>query len=174
MGYWKTHNEEFWGGAPEDPNWFLLGPLGEDTLFFDTGMTWFQVFWENPAGRPYYQLAHQWMAAYLNKLSIEAIGGSIPAAVQDALDDGAVLLDEYDGSEAGKNPDLKGKDAKAIRADFVELAGILGDFNEGTTGPGHCDEPIVIVDGQPVGGSVFLWPIGLVAPLAARMRRRGR
>jgi hypothetical protein len=181
MGYWKTHNEEFWGGAPEDPNWYLIGDFDGDFVsegpnedFFDTGMTWFEVFWENPAGRPYYQLAHQWMAAYLNKLSIEAIGGSIPAAVQDALDDGAVLLDEYDGSEAGKNPDLKGKDAKAIRAEFVELAGILGDFNEGTTGPGHCDEPIDFVDGQPVGGSVFIWPIGLVAPLAARMRRRAR
>jgi hypothetical protein len=181
MGYWKTHNEEFWGGAPEDPNWYLIGDVDGDFVsegpnedFFDTGMTWFDVFWENPAGRPYYQLAHQWMAAYINKLSIEAIGGSIPAAVQDALDDGAVLLDEYDGSEADKTPDIKGKDAKAIRAEFVELAGILGDFNEGTTGPGHCDEPIVIVDGQPVSGSVFLWPIGLVAPLAARMRRRGR
>jgi hypothetical protein len=174
MGYWKTHNDSFWGGAPADPNWSLLGPLGEETLFFDTGDTWFEVFWTNPAGRPYYQLAHQWMAAYLNKLSIEAIGGSIPAAVQDALDDGADLLDEYDGSEADKTPDIKGKDAKAIRAEFVELAGILGDFNEGTTGPGHCDEPIVIVDGQPVGGSVFLWPIGLLAPLASRLRRRGR
>jgi len=181
MGYWKTHNEEFWGGAPEDPNWYLIGDVDGDFVsegpnedFFDTGMTWFDVFWENPAGRPYYQLAHQWMAAYLNKLSIEAIGGSIPAAVQDALDDGAVLLDEYDGSEPPNSPDIKGKDAKTIRAMFVSIAGVLGDFNEGTTGPGHCDEPIVIVDGQPVGGLVLTWPIGLLAPLASRMRRHAR
>lgn len=147
LGYWKTHNATFWGGAPEDPNWFLIGDVdgdgiseGENEDFFDTGDTWFEVFWEPVAGRPYYQLAHQWMAAYLNTLSIQALGGSIPSEVQEALDDGAALLDEYDGSEAGKNPDLKGKGAKDIRADFVELAGILADFNEGEIGPGHCDE----------------------------------
>jgi hypothetical protein len=178
LGYWKTHNESFWGGAPADPNWFLLGPLGEETLFFDLMIdgqpaTWFDVFWTNPAGRPYYQLAHQWMAAYLNTLSIQAIGGSIPSEVQDALDDGAALLDLWDGSEAGKSPDIKGKDAKAIRAEFVGLAGILGDFNEGEIGPGHCDEPIVIVDGVTVSGAPFLLaPIGLLAPIAGWLRRR--
>ena len=142
LGYWKTHNTEFWGGAANkaDPTWLLLGPLGPNTPFFDTGDTWFEVFWTNVAGRPYYQLAHQWQAAYLNTLSIQALGGTIPSEVQDALDDGAALLDEYDGSEAGKNPDLKGKGAKDIRAEFVGLAGILGSFNEGDIGPGHCDD----------------------------------
>jgi hypothetical protein len=63
-GYWKTHNASFEGGAPEDPNWFLLGDIdgdgvseGELEEFFDTGATWFEVLWTNPAGRPYYQLA---------------------------------------------------------------------------------------------------------------------
>jgi uncharacterized protein (DUF2141 family) len=148
-GYWKTHNELFWGGAPEDPNWYLLGDVDGDLVsegpnedFFDTGMTWFEVFWTNPAGRPYYQLSFQYMAAVLNTLSIQDEGGSIPSAIQDALDDAAALLDEYDGSEAGKNPDIKGKDAKPIRAQFVSLAGILGSFNAGTFpgGPLHCDE----------------------------------
>jgi hypothetical protein len=147
-GYWKTHNVEFWGGAPEDDNWYLIDPDGDGLYegpyedFFDTGMTWFDVFWTNPAGRPYYQLSFQYMAAVLNKASIEAEGGTIPSGVQDAIDDAAALLDEYDGSEAGKSPDLKGKDAKAIRAEFVTLAGILGSFNEGTYpgGPEHCDD----------------------------------
>ena len=143
-GYWKTHNEEFWGGAPEDPNWYLLGDLdgdgvseGPSELFFDTGKTWFEVFWTAPAGRPYYQLSFQYMAAVLNKLSIEAEGGTIPAGVQDAIDDAAALLDQYD-----LQTDIKGKDAKSIRAQFVTLAGILGSFNEGTYpgGPLHCDE----------------------------------
>jgi hypothetical protein len=144
QGYWKTHNESFTGGAPVDPNWFLLGDVdldgnseGEDEAFFGTGQTWFEAFWSPVSGRPYYQLAHQYMAAVLNKLSIEAEGGSIPTTVQDAIDDAAVFLDAND-----LNKDLKGKDAKALRTTAVTLAGILGSFNEGTFpgGPLHCDE----------------------------------
>ncbi|HZD23766.1 MAG TPA: hypothetical protein VE569_10260 [Acidimicrobiia bacterium] len=52
--------------------------------------------------------------AYLNRLSIEAEGGSIPSEVQTALDDAAALLDEWDGSEAGKDPDIGGKVANDI------------------------------------------------------------
>ena len=162
LGYWKTHNESFLGGAPADENWFLIGDIdgdggseGELEDFFGTGDSWYDVFWTNVAGRPYYQLAHQWMAAYLNKLSIEAEGGTIPAEVQDALDDGAVLLDQYDA-----NTDLKGKAAKNIRAAFVEAAGILGAFNEGDIGPGHCDE-----DGSSATGI-------LLPPLLPARRRR--
>lgn len=178
QGYWKTHNEEFWGGAPEDPNWYLIGDFDEDGIsegpnedFFDTGMTWFEVFWENVAGRPYYQLAHQWMAAYLNTLSIQAIGGSIPADVQDALDQGAILLETYE-----HQTDLKGKGAKDIRDEFTYYAGILGDFNEGTIGPGHCDEPIVVTSTSslPSSGLVFALPLGLLAPVTEFIRRRKR
>lgn len=147
LGYWKTHNATFHGGAPADPNWFLIGDVdgdgdseGELEDFFDTGKTWYEVFWTNVSGRPYYQLAHQWMAAYINALSIQDLGGSIPASVQTALTTGAALLDEYDGSEAGKNPDIKGKNASSIRAQFTSLAGTLGAFNEGDLGPGHCDD----------------------------------
>jgi hypothetical protein len=179
LGYWKTHNETFPGGAPVDPNWFLIGDIdgdgfseGELEDFFDTGMTWYDVFWTNVAGRPYYQLAHQWMAAYINTLNIQAIGGSIPADVQDALDDGAALLDEWDGSEAGKTPDLKGKGAKDIRAEFTSLAGILGAFNEGDIGPGHCDEPPPPV--ELTGGLVLAFPILFVAPAVEWARRRIR
>jgi hypothetical protein len=181
QGYWKTHNESFPGGAPPDPNWFLIGDVDGDLVsegeledFFDTGMTWFEVFWTSPAGRPYYQLAHQWMAAYLNALSIQDIGGTIPASIQTALNHGADLLDEYDGvPDPLKNPDLKGKNAKTIRADFVATAGILGAFNEGDIGPGHCDEDTtssLTLTGAPV----LLLPIGLLAPIAAWVRRRLR
>lgn len=177
QGYWKTHNDSFKGGAPSDPNWSLIGDFdgdgtaeAEGEAFFDTGQTWFQVFWSSVSGRPYYQLAHQWMAAYLNTLSIEAIGGTIPANVQDALDDGQAFLDANDG-----NKDLKGKNAKSLKAEAVELAGILGAFNEGTIGPGHCDEPIVVVSGQTISGAPFLLlPLGLLAPAVKGLRRRAR
>jgi hypothetical protein len=157
-GYWKTHNDTFWGGAPADPNWFLLGDIdgdgtseGENEDFFDTGQTWFEVLWESPAGRPYYQLAFQYAAAYLNKLSIEDEGGSIPSHVQDALDDAAALLDQYDN-----NTDIKGKGAKDIRAEFVSLAGVLGSFNEGGEGIPHCDE-----DGSSFAGVMLLPLLGI-------------
>ena len=28
----------------------------------------------------------------------------------------------------------------AVRKQFIALAGILGSYNEGLIGPGHCDE----------------------------------
>src|SRR5690606_14711477 len=37
QGYWKTHNDAFWGGAPSDETWQLLGPDAENTLFFSSG-----------------------------------------------------------------------------------------------------------------------------------------
>ena len=36
--------------------------------------------------------------------------------------------------------DLKGKTAKEIRAFWIGLAETLDDYNNGLTGPGHCDE----------------------------------
>ena len=181
-GYWKTHNVLFWGGAPADPTWYLIDPDGDglfegpDEDFFDTGLSWFDVFWTNPAGRPYYQLSFQYMAAVLNKASIEDQGGTIPSGVQDAIDDAAALLDQYD-----VQPDIKGKDAKSIRAQFVTLAGILGSFNEGTYpgGPLHCDEdgssslPLSSAGSvtQSSAGFVLL-PFGLLPFGIAVLRRR--
>jgi hypothetical protein len=72
------------------------------------------------------------MAATLNTLSIQAIGGSVPANVQDALTQGEILLETYE-----HQTDIKGKDAKSIRSEFTYYAGILRDFDEGTIGPGH-------------------------------------
>jgi hypothetical protein len=33
---------------------------------------------------------------------------------------------------------LKGHDA--LRQQFISLAGVLGAYNEGITGPGHCED----------------------------------
>ena len=77
LGYWKTHNLLFWGGAPDDDAWFLIGDAdGDGTLegsgedFYNSGQTWFEVLWTAPqGGNAYYQLAHQWIAATLNTLN---------------------------------------------------------------------------------------------------------
>lgn len=135
QGYWKTHNATFHGGAPVDDNWENLGPDAENTEFFLSGQTWFEVFWTAPKGNAYYNLAHQYMAAVLNSLN----GASVPDEVQDAIDEATALFTEFTPEEVGA---WKGKQGE--RKTFLELAEVLGDYNEGLIGPGHCDEEVVL------------------------------
>ena len=89
LGYWKTHSEL--GPAPYDDNWANL-PSGASTELDSSGHTWYEVFWTPPkGGNPWYQLAHQWMAATLNVLN----GAGTPPEVADALTRGFELLDQY-------------------------------------------------------------------------------
>lgn len=130
QGYWKTHSS--YGPAPYDDTW---AQVGEDTAFFDTGQSWYEVITTNPAeGNAYYILAVQYIAAYLNQLS-----GADTSAIAATMAHAAYLLDEYDGNP-GSMDDLKPGPAKKVRADFIATAGILDDYNNGRSGPGHCDE----------------------------------
>lgn len=129
LGYWKTHNETFPGGAPVDPTWDLLpGGLAEGTTFFLSAMTWYQVFWTPVGGNAYYNLAHQYMAAKLNILA-----GADPSAVSAAITSAETLFNTYTPAQIGV---LKG--SNSLRQQFIALAGTLGSYNEGLTGPGHC------------------------------------
>lgn len=129
QGYWKTHNVSFNGGARPDDAWNLIGAGAENTLFGVSGKSWFTNFWTAPAGNVYYNLAHQFMAATLNKLN----GASTPASVTAALTSAGNLLNSTTPASAAN---LKG----AQKTTWTTLAGILGSYNEGTTGPGHCSE----------------------------------
>jgi hypothetical protein len=130
-GYWKTHSDR--GPAPYDDNWANLGALEEDTIFFLSGQTWFQVFWTAPAGNVYYNLAHHYMAAKLNVLN----GAAAPTAVLDAMADAEALFAAHAPAHIAT---LKGKAGNELRAEFITLAGILAGFNEGDTLIPHCDE----------------------------------
>ena len=100
-------------------------------------MTWYTVFWTAPkGGNAWYILAHQYMAAMLNILN----DASTTPAVDDAIADAEALFAIYDSQ--AEIDSLKGKAGNAIRAQFLEAAGILGSFNEGLVGPGHCDEQL--------------------------------
>jgi hypothetical protein len=144
QGYWKTHNESFAGGAPPDDNWYNVPdalPYGDgDTNveaelepFFLSGDTWFGVFWTAPKGNAYYNLAHQWMAAYLNTLN----GAGLPAEVATALADAQDYLETY----GPDNTSGKGKNKNAeVSAQLIAWAGILAAYNEGDYGIEHCDE----------------------------------
>ena len=88
-GYWKTHSQL--GPAPYDSTWLKVGSLQEQTPFFLSGKTWYQVFWTAPAGNPYYILAHAYMAAKINVLD----GTSAPAEVLAAMTAAENLLGTY-------------------------------------------------------------------------------
>jgi hypothetical protein len=167
QGYWKTHSS--YGPAPEDPNWLLLpGGLGPDTPFFTSGQTWYQVFWTPPKkGNAYYILAHQYEAAVLNKLSG---AGSTPA-----VDAAITFAETFFGSHTPTSTL-----SKAERAAVIAAAGVLGSYNEGAIGPGHCSEDTIALAGatatSPTAlGAIFpigLLPFGLPALFAMWRRRR--
>jgi len=127
QGYWKTHS--LYGPAPYDNAWLAIGPSGADTTFFLSGKTWYQVFWTPPAGNAYYNLAHQYMAAKLNRLNGASSTPAVDAAIAGAEAFFAVKTPASSLTNAQKNQ---------IKA----WAATLDQYNNGLIGPGHCSESI--------------------------------
>ena len=110
-----------------------MGRTAENTVFFYSAQTWYTVFWTPPSGgNSYYQLAHQYEAAVLNILN-----GADASAVTATLNSALALLSNPANTPTSIGK-LKGSDP--LRAQFISLAGILGSYNTGTIGPGHCSE----------------------------------
>jgi hypothetical protein len=134
QGYWKTHTMTEGGVKKYDDTWNLVGPKGENEIFFKSGQTWYQVL-NNPGkgGNVYYILAKQYIAARLNQL---AGAGSTPE-VTEALNWAQTRFFEiYTPAQAG---DLKKFDKK-IRDKATAIASLLDRYNNGLIGPGHCKE----------------------------------
>lgn len=131
-GYWKTHSS--YGPAPYDDTWALLLPDGEDTPFFLSGQTYYEVLWTSVAGgNAYYQLAHQYIAAKLNVLD----GAWMRDDAQATFDEATSLLTTY--TPITIMSFKKGTTAlKAIFARFNYLAGILDNYNNGLMGTPHA------------------------------------
>lgn len=122
-GYWKTHS--VYGPAHYDETW---AQVGEDTSFFLSGQSYYEVLWTSPQGNPYFILAHAYIAAELNQLN-----GADFTAASAAFGQATTLFetstpDDVDG--------LKGPDKHV----WTDLATILDDYNNGLIGPGHCSE----------------------------------
>jgi hypothetical protein len=126
QGYWKTHSDR--GPAPYDNAWNSLGALEEDTLFFNSGKTWYQVFWTPPAGNAYYNLAQQYMAAKLNILN----GASSTPAVDAAIAGAEALFNAQGVNDTTLS--------KTERTAALAYAATLDNYNNGLIGPGHCSE----------------------------------
>jgi hypothetical protein len=122
-GYWKTHS--MYGPAPYDDTWALVG---EDTPFFSSGLSVYEILWTPPSGgNAYVILAHAYIAAALN----ESNGASVPEDVDDALIHAKTLLGMYDISD---------RLSRTVRQDFILTAELLDEYNNGYIGPGHCTE----------------------------------
>lgn len=143
LGYWKTHNASFKGGAPLDDNWNNVTPAKELSGFFTTSssfpvvgpntppFTWFGVFSTPPKGNPFFILSQQYMAAKLNYLN----GAGQLQTVTDAI-----AASEAFFSHTGNTPENWPNTGTATKSSLTTLAGTLGSYNEGTIGPGHCSE----------------------------------
>ena len=73
-------------------------------MFFLSGQSYYEVLWTPPAGNVYYNLAHQYIAADLNRLN-----GANFSAAQAAFDAATTLFGENTPADAAT---LKGKDKK--------------------------------------------------------------
>jgi hypothetical protein len=122
-GYWKTHS--VYGPAHYDETW---AQVGEDTSFFLSGQSYYDVLWTSPKGNPYFILAHAYIAAELNQLN-----GADFTAASDAFDQATTLFNTF---TPGDVDGLKGP----AKHDWTDLATILDDYNNGLIGPGHCSE----------------------------------
>lgn len=133
QGYWKTHSK--YGPAPYDSTWALL-LNGASTTFFLSGMTYHKVMWTPPAGNAYYNLAHQYIAAQMNELN----DADMPPAVETAFNSATALFETYTPAQ------IKALKANSpVRKQFIDLAGILGSYNEGKMGVNHCDEDVKVL-----------------------------
>jgi hypothetical protein len=88
-GYWKTHPEDW----PRDYN--------PNDSFFRSGKTWMQVLWTVPdLGNVYYILAHQYIAAVLNR----AIGCPVPPDVQTIIESATDWFRRYSPPVKSSSP----------------------------------------------------------------------
>ena len=71
------------------------------------------------------------MAARLNVLN----GASASSSVTSAISTATSLFGSYTPAQIGAL-----SSSSSLRKQFVALAATLASYNEGLTGPGHCDE----------------------------------
>lgn len=117
IGWWKTHNRYERGS--NRINW----PISENTMLCNK--SWLDILEAAPRGNAWYILAHQYIAARLNI----AAGASSTPDVTAAINRATSLLANCSVS-------------RTQRTLATDLTSLLEDYNQGQTGPGHCDGEI--------------------------------
>jgi hypothetical protein len=98
--------------------------------FYASGQTYLQVLETSPkGGNPYYILAHQHIAASLNAKS-----ASVPGNVTTAMTQAGTYF-----ATSGITPDTP-TSSTYTKEKLTGWADVLGQYNEGLIGPGHCTD----------------------------------
>lgn len=120
-----VRTQGYWGNKP---GVVWPAPYKRTALFFSSGRTWQQILDTPPRGSAYIILAHQYIAAVLNR----AAGASAPAGVQSVIDAAGAWL------RSGTVPSTCGPGDCAQQKTW---AGILDTYNNGQYpgAPKHCD-----------------------------------
>lgn len=115
QGFWKNH-QELWDQNGEMVIW-------TGATFFNSGKTYAELFDMSAArGNSYVKLAHQYMAAKLN----------VNFGADPTIDAAIAQAEAYFSAHAAGSFYIK-------NAAWNALAETLAHYNEGLTGPGHCD-----------------------------------
>lgn len=120
-GYWKTHSS--YGPAPYDETW---AQIGENTAFFLSGKSWYNVLWTAPQGNAYYILAHAYIAARLNQLN-----GADVSVISSQMAWATYFFENTTPSTTL---------SKTQRSQAIAVASAIDSYNNGLIGPGHCSE----------------------------------
>lgn len=119
QGYWKSKPGVVWPA-----------PYTRGAMFFSSGLSWQQILETPPqGGNAYLILAHQYIAALLNRAS----GASAPSSVQTVINNATAFF------SSGTNLDSCGGSACDTQKTW---AGILDTYNNGQYpgAPKHCPE----------------------------------
>ena len=117
QGYWKSKPGAIWPS-----------PYSRTAMFFSSGLTWQQILQTPPAGgSAYLILAHQYIAASLNRAS----GASAPSSLQTVLNTSKAYF------SGGTNLDSCGGSSCETQKTW---AGMLDTYNDGRYpgAPAHC------------------------------------
>lgn len=115
QGYWKTHPEAWPVTSLE-----IGGVVYSRDALID-------LMWTSTKGDASLILLKQLVAAKLNVLA----GATSTGAIAEG--------DAWFAAQAGTELQLGISPSSPAGMDAVEIAGDLADYNEGTSGPGHCD-----------------------------------
>jgi hypothetical protein len=135
-----TYTQGYWGSKP---GVVWPAPYDRNAPFYLSGLTWQEILDGTAGGNGYFILAHQYIAAVLNKSS----DACVPDGIQGILDEAEAW---FAVNTQGTDKIGTGKDAIPATGCYVggscgtqkDWGAILDDYNNGVYpgSPGHCSD----------------------------------
>lgn len=123
QGYWKNHT-----GTNKKTGQAYWGHVNPSDSFFNTGLSYLDIYAKKPSESKYYSLAHQYIATKLN-LEVGGVDISMCPDVQKHYAAAGELLKTY----------LPDDDLSLVMGDLIMYAETLDLFNNGVLCAVHCD-----------------------------------